>query len=128
MKFLVFIPIILLFSSCESGSNHNSAEAHSPENQDQSEHEKLILENEKVIVKEYYSTPKGDVCGFGKHSHPEHLTIMLTDATISVTDENGNIKIANLKMGDSFWSPPETHITVSTVEKKVRLKIIELKK
>lgn len=41
---------------------------------------KVILENEKLKVTEYSSSPGKDICGKGKHTHDPHLSIFLTDA------------------------------------------------
>jgi hypothetical protein len=40
--------------------------------------ERVILDNPRVRVIEYTSKPRGDVCGIGSHSHPAHVTIVLS--------------------------------------------------
>ena len=39
---------------------------------------KVILENDKLKVTEYTTTPGKDVCGKGNHTHGPHLSILLT--------------------------------------------------
>ena len=54
---------------------------------------KVILENDKLKVTEYVSNPGKDICGKGKHTHAPHLSILLTDATVTVTPLDGKAQI-----------------------------------
>ena len=87
---------------------------------------KVAFENEKVRVLEYHSHPGGGICGVGVHSHPAHLTILLTDAAVKVTLPDGKIVTENGKAGDMFWSPAETH-QVENVGADAHCYIVELK-
>jgi len=58
---------------------------------------KVILENDKLKVTEYTSTPGKDVCGKGKHTHAPHLSILLTDAIVRQTTPDGKIQDFDLK-------------------------------
>ncbi len=88
----------------------------------------LILDNEKVKVFAYDGGSGKDLCGAGKHSHPAHLTVMLTDATIMITNANGEVKTAKLTAGTSFWSEAETHTVINSGANLVKCQIVELKK
>ena len=48
-----------------------------------------VLENNHLKVIEYASMPGKDICGKGRHSHTPHLSILLTDAVVTVTTEDG---------------------------------------
>ena len=88
---------------------------------------KAILENEKVKVTEYISTPGKDVCGKGMHTHAPHLSILLTDAKVTVTTPDGKTQIFDVKAGTAFWSEAETHIATNGGSKIVKAYLVELK-
>lgn len=87
----------------------------------------VILENDQLKVTEYISTPGNDVCGKGKHSHPAHLSILLTDANVKLTTADGKTQDLNLKAGTAFWSEPETHMVVNNGDKPTKVYLVELK-
>ena len=70
---------------------------------------RVMLENDKVRVLEYRSLPGLGVCGQGVHSHPAHLSIVMTDGKVKLTTEGGKVIAAENKAGEVFWSPAETH-------------------
>ncbi len=88
----------------------------------------VVLDNEQMTVTEYVSTPGKDVCGADKHSHPAHLSILLTDAMVQLTGEDGKAQSIDLKSGTTFWSEEETHTVVNTGDEAVRVYLVELKK
>ena len=45
----------------------------------------VVVDNSKIKVTEFLSQPGQDVCGKGVHSHPDQLTVLLTDATVTIT-------------------------------------------
>ena len=88
---------------------------------------KVILENDKVKVTEYVSNPGKDICGKGKHTHAPHLSILLTDATVTVTPLDGKAQIFDVTAGTTFWSEAETHIAINSGSKIARAYLVELK-
>jgi hypothetical protein len=88
---------------------------------------RVVFENDKVRVLEFISRPRTVVCGVGKHSHPAHLTVALSDATVRVTLENGQQIEAKNKPGDVFWSEAETHAVENIGSGPIRALIIEIK-
>jgi hypothetical protein len=88
---------------------------------------KVMFENDKMRVLEYIAGPNLPVCGVGKHSHPQHLTMQLTDAKVKVTGADGKTFVADAKAGDMFWSPAETHTTENVTGTTVRAYIVEFK-
>ena len=88
---------------------------------------KTVLENDKLKVVEYASTPGKDACGKGMHSHAPHLTIFLTDANIKLTTPDGKTQDFQLKAGFALWSEADTHMAVNNGSKTVRVYLIETK-
>jgi len=88
---------------------------------------KVILENHKLKVTEYVSNPGKDICGKGKHTHAPHLSILLTDANVTVTTPDGKTQIFDLKAGSAFWSEAETHIAINSGSKIAKAYLVELK-
>ena len=87
---------------------------------------RVVLDNDNVRVLEFTGRPGMGVCGSGLHSHPAHLTVLLTPAKVKVT-ENGKTFVAQNKAGDVFWSDAVTHETENVGGAPVRSLIIELK-
>ena len=71
---------------------------------------KVAFENEKIRVLEFHTGSEKDICGFGMHSHPAHLYIMLTDAKLRVVTPDGKETFENAKAGEMGWEPAEQHI------------------
>ncbi len=99
MKYLLLLPMLFL-NSISIGQN--------PITNDFGE--KVLIDNDKMKVVEHVSQPKGDVCGVGMHHHEPHLTIVLTDAKVRFTPENGQPQEMEVKSGTSIWfDADETH-------------------
>jgi hypothetical protein len=91
------------------------------------EAERVVLENARVRVLEYTSKPHGDVCGVGTHSHPAHVTIVLSPARDRATNVGGKPEDSDMKVGDVYWSDGETHTDVNTGLTDSRVIVVELK-
>ncbi len=87
---------------------------------------RVVLENNKVRVLRFTSKPGMGVCGVGIHSHPGHVTVMLTPAKVRVT-QGGKTTMMEVKAGDAFWEPPVTHEVENYGGSEVRSLIIEIK-
>ena len=88
---------------------------------------KIAFENDKLRVLEFSGRPGMGVCGEGVHSHPEHLTVVLSDWKGMATLENGTKVPRDKKIGDVFWSDAEVHKVENTGKSNSRVLIIELK-
>lgn len=88
---------------------------------------RVKFENDKVRVLEYSSKSGGGVCGHGVHSHPAHLTMLLTDAKVKIITPDGKTMVVEGKAGDTFWSPSETHAVENVSGQEARCDIIEIK-
>lgn len=88
---------------------------------------RVVFENDQTRVLEFVSRPRTAVCGVGKHSHPAHLTIALSDAKVRVTLPDGRTVEATNKLGDVFWSEAETHAVENIGGANMRALIVEFK-
>ena len=91
------------------------------------ETEKVLIDNTRVRVLEYRSRPNGNVCGVGEHSHPAHVTIVLSPARDKAQVVGGKTEIADMKVGDVYWSDGETHTDVNIGRTNSRVVVVELK-
>src|SRR5262252_2410789 len=60
---------------------------------------KVAFENDKLRVIEYHTGSEKDICGFGMHTHPAHLFIMLTDAKLRTVTPDGKEILEDTKAG-----------------------------
>ena len=88
---------------------------------------KVVLENEKVRVLEYRSLPGFGICGQGKHSHPAHLTIAMSDGKVKVTTDDGKMISVESKAGKIFWAPAEVHSVENISGRPMRAFMVEIK-
>jgi hypothetical protein len=88
---------------------------------------KVVLENDKVRVLDYRSTPGMGVCGKGTHFHPAHVTVSLTAGKVRVKTPDGKTKIDEAPPGTVFFAPAETHSVENIGGSNMRAYIIEIK-
>ena len=89
---------------------------------------KVVLENEHVRVLEYNSRPGMAVCGSGMHSHPPHLTVVLTAGRVRIRTPDGkSMTTDETPPGLVFWSDAETHEVENVSGRDMRSLIVELK-
>jgi hypothetical protein len=88
---------------------------------------RVAYENDRLRVLEFNSRPGMGVCGTGMHSHPAHLTILLSHAKVRATRPNGKTSLGENKLGDVFWSEAETHEVENITGKDTRALLVELK-
>jgi hypothetical protein len=88
---------------------------------------RVLLENEKVRVLEYIARPGLGVCGSGLHSHPDHVSIPLTDARVRVVGADGKPFVAEVKAGQPFWEPAGAHEAENIGGRNSRILMVEIK-
>jgi len=89
---------------------------------------RVVLENDKLRVLEYNSRPGVGVCGNGMHSHPPHLTVVLSNAKVRIKTSDGKVTVRdNIPLGEVFWSEAETHEVENISGRNIRSLIVELK-
>ena len=117
MKYLLFVCVLFLGSILPAQNV----------NYDKSS-EKVIIDNEKMKVVEYVSLPQGDVCGAGIHHHEPHLTVVVSDAKVKITPENGESQEVEVKSGTSLWfGASETHSVTNIGDKPTKMLLVYLK-
>jgi hypothetical protein len=87
---------------------------------------KVMFENDRLRVLEYVSKPGLGICGQGRHFHPAHLTMQLTDARVKVV-KAGKTVVAEGKAGDMFWEPEGWHTVENIGGAEARAYMVELK-
>ena len=88
---------------------------------------RVALENDQLRVLDFTGRPGMGICGEGMHSHPAHLTVVLSDWQGKATAPDGIVRDRARKLGDVFWSEAETHKVENTGKSNSRVLIIELK-
>lgn len=88
---------------------------------------RVAFENDQVRVLDFVGRPGMGICGEGMHSHPAHLTIVMTDWQGVVSTPGTAAKPRQRKSGDVFWSEAETHKVENTGKANARVLIVELK-
>jgi hypothetical protein len=88
---------------------------------------RVAYENDRLRVLEFNSRPGMGVCGTGMHSHPAHLTVVLSHAKVRVKLPDGKTFLGENKLGDVFWSEAETHEVENITGKDSRALLVELK-
>jgi hypothetical protein len=98
-----------------------------PAERTQPESFKVVLENDHVRVLEYHSRPGLGVCGSGLHSHPAHLSVVLSGGKVRIRTPDGKVTTTpEAPPGLVFWSEAETHETENVSGRDMRSLIIEL--
>ena len=90
---------------------------------------RVVFENEMVRVLEYSNRPGLGPCGAGRHYHPRHLDIFLSEFSGQMTHEDGSVSKSKgkTKMGQVAWFEAEWH-EVETIDKSAtRMLMVELK-
>lgn len=116
MKYLLFLTL-MFFCGTLSAQNTQPVEPG----------EKVILDNDKMRVVEHVSMPNGDVCGEGMHHHGPHLTVLLSDAKVRITPQDGEPQIVEVKSGTSLWFESETHSVINLGDQPTRMILVYLK-
>jgi hypothetical protein len=88
---------------------------------------KVVFENEKVRVISHLARPRAGVCGTDLHSHPPHLTVVLTDVKAKVTLPGKDPFIDEQKAGAVFWDPGGPHVVENLGSRDTKVYLIELK-
>jgi hypothetical protein len=90
---------------------------------------KVTFENDRMRVLEYNSRPGMGACGQGMHTHPAHLTVVLTGGKTRMKLPDGKVIDAVGQDGQVFWSEADIPHEVENISgHNLRLLLIELKK
>ena len=88
---------------------------------------RVAFENDKLRVLEFTGRPGMGICGQEMHSHPAHLTVVLTDWQGHASTPDSPARHIARKSGDVFWSEAEVHKVENTGKTTSRVLLIELK-
>ena len=88
---------------------------------------RVVLENDRVRVLEFVSTPPSEVCGAGRHWHPAHLTVFLTSGRVRVRRPDGTEALSERKAGEALWFPAAEHEVENAGDSELRSLIVEVK-
>lgn len=89
---------------------------------------RVAFENDKLRVLDYNSRPGMGVCGNGMHSHPAHLTVVVSGGSVRINTPDGKtVEQHDIPVGVVFWSEAETHNVENISGSNMRSLIIELK-
>jgi beta-alanine degradation protein BauB len=114
---LALLPMLVI----TEGSSAQDAVQSQPQNY------RVAFENDKLRVLEYNSRPGMGVCGDGMHSHPAHLTVLLSSGKVRIKTPDGKVEVHNDPVGAVFWSEAATHEVENISGSNIRSLIIELK-
>ncbi len=96
--------------------------------QSQPQNYRVAFENDKLRVLEYNGRPGMGVCGDGMHSHPAHLTVLLSTGKVRIKTPDGKVEVhGDVPVGAVFWSDGETHEVENISASNIRLLLIEFK-
>ena len=96
--------------------------------QSQPQNYRVAFENDRLRVLEYNGRPGMGVCGDGMHSHPAHLTVLLSTGKVRIKTPDGKVEEqSGAPVGAVFWSDAATHEVENIGGSNIRLLIIELK-
>jgi beta-alanine degradation protein BauB len=88
---------------------------------------RVAFENDRIRVLDFVGRPGMGICGEGMHSHPAHLTVVLSDWDGMTSTPDTGAKPLQRRLGDVFWSEAEMHKVENTGRANSRVLIIELK-
>jgi hypothetical protein len=88
---------------------------------------RVMFENEKVRVLEYSNRPGLGPCGRGRHYHPAHVDIFLTEYTGKMTRDDGKVTTGTAKAGQVAWAEAEWHEVENVDKSASKIIMVELK-
>jgi len=88
---------------------------------------RVVFENDRVRVLEYNNRPGVGPCGRGRHYHPTHLDIFLSDFNGQMTHEDGKVTKGKATVGKVAWFGAEWHEVENVDKSATRVLMVELK-
>jgi len=96
--------------------------------QSQPQNYRVAFENDKLRVLDNNGRPGMGVCGDGMHSHPAHLTVLLSTGKVRIKTPDGKVQVhGDVPVGAVSWSDGETHEVENISGSNIRLLLIEFK-
>ena len=113
MRYLLLFPMLLLCATLVGQSD-----------QSQDASTEVVIDNDELKAIRYTSVPRGDVCGAGMHHHDPHMTVVLTDAKVRMTSEDGTSQEVEVAAGTSIWFEAETHSVINSGDGPTKMILI----
>ena len=88
---------------------------------------RVVFENDRVRVLEYKNRPGVGPCGRGRHYHPAHLDIFLSEFAGQMTHEDGRVTNGKATVGQVAWFGAEWHEVENVDKSATRVLMVELK-
>jgi hypothetical protein len=88
---------------------------------------RVVFENDHVRVLEYNNRPGVGPCGRGRHYHPAHLDIFLSEFSGQMTHEDGKVSKGKATVGQVAWFAAEWHEVENVDKSATRVLMVELK-
>ena len=88
---------------------------------------RVVFENDRVRVLEYNNRPGLGPCGIGRHYHPAHLDIFLSEFSGQMTHEDGKVTSGKAMVGQVAWFAAEWHEVENVDKSATRVLMVELK-
>jgi quercetin dioxygenase-like cupin family protein len=88
-------------------------------------HHKVVFENDQVRVVSWVIPVKDKTLN---HSHPNNVSILLTDYNAKVTTPDGKTTEVHFKAGSAMWREAGTHMVENIGKEEMKGIIVEPKK
>lgn len=87
-------------------------------------HYRVVIDNARVRVLHVVAAP-GEKTSM--HEHPDNVTVLLTDGSITFTDAAGKSETVPTKAGQALWSGPQKHMGANASATPLEAIVVELK-
>lgn len=87
-------------------------------------HYHVVIDNPQVRLLHVVAAP-GDKTVM--HQHPDNMTVLLTDGTMTFTDADGKSQTVAMKAGEALWSGVQKHMGVNAGATTLEALVVELK-
>jgi len=93
----------------------------------QADSSQVLIDNHLFKITAIACNPGQHFSGLGMYSDNTFLAVLLTDASVLLTTQEGHTHKYELKAGATFWGKAETHIVVYNGSGDVKFYLIEAK-
>ena len=87
-------------------------------------HYRVVIDNAQVRVLHVTAGPGEKTV---MHEHPDNITVLLTDGSITFTDADGKSQTVATKVGQALWSGPQKHSGANASASALEAIVVELK-
>ncbi len=84
----------------------------------------VVVDNARVRVLHVMVAPGAKTV---MHEHPDNITVMLTDGSMTFTDADGKSQSLDSKPGEAVWFGPQKHMGANTGKTPLEAIVVELK-